>query len=318
MFNKSPVYYLRFSVAQRVEHAVMMTCFGALAITGLVQKFPFNNISQAIVSGAGGVENMRLIHHAAAIVFMLGVLYHVVVSGYEVFVKRTPMNMLPGIQDAKDGIQAFLYNLGFAKQRPQMGRYTFEEKAEYWAFAFGTVVAVTTGFFMWNPIITTQFLPGEVIPAAKAAHGNEAILAVLALLVWHGYGVYIKSVNRSMWTGNLTEHEMIEEHPLELAAIKAGKNEPTIDPATLKKRQMVYFPIATVLTLAILFGIYSFVTVEKTAITTIPPIDTGGQLYLPQTATPLPTRLPTRTPRPSRTITPTAEATLTSTITATP
>lgn len=313
MFNKSPIYYLRFSVAQRIEHVVMMMCFGALAITGLVQKFPLNNISQSIVSAAGGVENLRLIHHAAAIVFMLGVLYHVLVSGYEVFVKRTPMNMLPGIQDAKDGIQAFLYNLGFAKQRPQMGRYTFEEKAEYWAFAFGTVVAVTTGFFMWNPVTTTQFLPGQFIPAAKAAHGNEAILAVLALLVWHGYGVYIKSVNRSMWTGNLTEHEMIEEHPLELAAIKAGSAEPKVDPLLLKKRQMIYFPIAAVLTAALLFGIYSFATGEKTAITTIPPIDTGGQLYLPQTPTPLPTRFPTRTPRPSPTITPTSESTLTPT-----
>jgi hypothetical protein len=99
---------------------------------------------------------------------------------------------------------------------------------------------------------------------------------------------------------------MLEDHPLELAAIKAGLAEPKVDPVKLKKRQMIYFPIAGVLTVAILFGIYSFATAEKTAITTIPPIDTGGQLYLPQTPTPLPTHFPTRTPRP--TLTPTQES----------
>jgi cytochrome b subunit of formate dehydrogenase len=268
------------------------------------------------VTALGGIENLRTIHHVAAIVFILGVSYHLLTVGYDLYVKRTRMSMLPGFQDAKDGLQAFLYNFGFAKHRPQMGRYTFEEKAEYWAFAFGTVVMIVTGFFMWNPIATTQFLPGQFIPAGKAAHGAEATLAVLAILVWHFYGVLVKFVNKSMTTGKLSEEEMLEEHPLELADIKAGVAQRPVDPVQLKKRQIIYFPIAAVLALAILFGVYSFATTEKTVITTIPPIDVGGQVYVPQTPTPLPTQLPTHTPRPTHT--PTAPPTITPTITATP
>src|SRR5689334_20103024 len=213
MSEKSSKYYQRFSLPQRIQHAVMATCFITLSTTGLVQKFPLNGISQFIVGSLGGIENMRAIHHVAAIVFMLGVFYHLLSLGYDFYVKRTRMSMLPALQDVKDGLQAFLYNIGFAKHRPQMGRFTFEEKAEYWAFAFGTVVMITTGFFMWNPIATTQFLPGQIIPAGKAAHGAEAILAVLAILVWHFYGVFVKFVNRSMFTGKLSEEEMLEEHP---------------------------------------------------------------------------------------------------------
>jgi len=56
-----------------------------------------------------------------------------------------------------------------------MGRFTFEEKAEYWALVWGTVIMALTGFMMWNPIATAKFLPGEVYPAAKAAHGAEAV-----------------------------------------------------------------------------------------------------------------------------------------------
>ena len=40
-----------------------------------------------------------------------------------------------------------------------------------------------------------KFVPGDFIPAAKAAHGAEAILAVLAIIVWHMYGVHLKRFN---------------------------------------------------------------------------------------------------------------------------
>ena len=52
-----------------------------------------------------------------------------------------------------------------------------------------TTVMGITGFMMWNPITATKYLPGEFVPAAKAAHGGEAVLAVLAILIWHMYGV---------------------------------------------------------------------------------------------------------------------------------
>jgi hypothetical protein len=39
--------------------------------------------------------------------------YHIVAVGYKVYVKRVQMSMLPGLQDAKDALQAFLYNIGF-------------------------------------------------------------------------------------------------------------------------------------------------------------------------------------------------------------
>ncbi len=81
---------------------------------------------------------------------------------------------------------------------------------------------IITGFMMWNPIATARFLPGDFIPAAKAAHGGEALLAVLAIIVWHMYGVHIKHFNKSMFTGKISEEEMLDEHPLELADIKAG------------------------------------------------------------------------------------------------
>jgi hypothetical protein len=201
--------------------------------------------------------------------------------------------MLPSLQDMKDGWQALMYNIGRAKTPPQLGRYSFEEKMEYWAFVWGAIIMGATGFMMWNPITTARFLPGEVIPAAKAAHGGEALLAVLAIIVWHMYGVHIKRLNRSMFTGKMTEEEMLHEHPLELADIKAGMSERPLDPVALRKRQRLYLPVAAVLALFMLLGIYGFVSAEQTALTTIERQAPTVVVFVPWTPTPAPTITPT-------------------------
>ncbi|MBI5824003.1 MAG: cytochrome b/b6 domain-containing protein [Chloroflexi bacterium] len=264
--------YLRFPIARRIEHWVMMLSFTLLGLTGLPQRFPDAGASQTILNLLGGIETLRTIHHTAAIVMMFGTAWHILVMGYSVFVLRDKMSMLPSLQDAKDGWQALLYNLGFAKTYPQMGRYTFEEKMEYWAFVWGAVVMGATGFLMWNPITATTFLPGEFVPAAKAAHGGEAVLAVLAIIIWHMYGVHIKRFNKAMFNGQMAEADMLHEHPLELADIKAGIADRRPDAATIRKRQMIYYPIAALLTVGMLAGIYGFINAEETALTTIPPI----------------------------------------------
>jgi formate dehydrogenase gamma subunit len=288
--------YERFPLARRIEHWVMMLSFTTLAITGLPQRFSSSPISIAFVGMLGGIETLRSIHHIAAIVMMLGTAWHILVFGYLSYVRRTRLTMLPTLQDLKDGWQALLYNIGRAKTPPQMGRYTFEEKMEYWAFVWGALIMGATGFMMWNPISTARFLPGEVIPAAKAAHGGEALLAVLAIIIWHLYGVHIKSLNRSMFTGRMTEQEMLHEHPLELADLKAGMAERPVDAATLRNRQRIYLPIAAVLALFMLLGVYGFVSAEQTALTTVERQAPTVVVFVPWTATPAPTLTPTLPP----------------------
>lgn len=288
--------YERFPLVRRIEHLVMLLSFTTLGLTGLPQKFSSAPVSIAFVSLLGGIENLRTIHHVAAIVMMLGTAWHILVFGYLAYVRRTRFTMLPTLQDIKDGWQALMYNLGLAKTFPQMGRYTFEEKMEYWAFVWGAIVMGATGFMMWNPISTVKFLPGEAIPAAKAAHGGEALLAVLAIIIWHMYGVHIKRLNKSMFTGRMSEEDMLHEHPLELADIKAGLANRSVDPATLRKRQMTYLPIAAILALFMLGGIYGFVNAETTALTTIERQAPTIVVFVPQTLTPAPTQTATSLP----------------------
>ena len=267
--SKKTTTYQRFPLARRIEHLIMLLSFGTLGLTGLPQKFPLAGISVWFVGLLGGIDNLRAIHHFSATVMMLGTAWHIILAGYKVFVLREKMSMLPSFRDVKDGWQALMHNIGLAKKFPQMGRFTFEEKLEYWAFVWGAIVMGLTGFLMWNPITAAKILPGDWIPAAKAAHGGEAVLAVLAIIIWHMYGVHIRGFNKSMWTGGMSEDEMLHEHPLELADIKAGIATPQTKPEILRKRKMVYYPVAGVLTVIMLAGVYGFVNTEQTALTTI-------------------------------------------------
>lgn len=291
--------YPRFDIARRIEHLLLILSFGTLAITGLAQKFPLNPLAQGVVAFYGGIESIRIIHRIAATLMMLETIYHVVLLGYMLYVQRIEWTMLPGIQDGKDALQAFLHNMGLGKQPPRMGRYNFAEKAEYWAMIWGTVVMGLTGFMLWNPIVTAKVLPGVFIPAAKAIHGYEAILAVLAIFVWHFYSVHLKGLNLSMLNGKLKHHEMVEEHALELEKMEAGKDMPVVALEVRQKRMKIFMPVATVFVLASLLGVYGFVTVEKSSIDTLPPVEENLNIYDPQTATPAPTATVTPSPEPT-------------------
>lgn len=293
--SESTEKYLRFPKSYRVEHWLFMATFTTLGITGLVQKFATAPISIWFIDLLGGIENIRFVHRFAAMLMLFEVVYHLGAAAYRLYVKRYKPSLVPGFYDVRNAYKALLYNLGLSKERVQQDRYTFQEKVEYWAVVWGTVIMVVTGFAMWNPIATARILPGEIIPAAKAAHGGEALLAVLAILIWHLYHVLVKHFNRSMYTGYISEEEMLEEHPLELADIKAGVAQRPIEAEEKKKRQRLFWPVFSVVALVMVLGIFAFVSFEETAIETVPPAE-DSNVFVPLPPTPFPTPLPTKPP----------------------
>ncbi|MCB0117122.1 MAG: hypothetical protein R2856_35455 [Caldilineaceae bacterium] len=268
--TKRPNSYVRFGLSDRIEHLLLLTSFTVLGLTGVPQMFVGTTWGITLINLMGGIEFIRIVHRTAAVVLMLETIYHGGTVTYKVFVKRVRMTMLPGWKDVTDAFQSLMYNVGFSKDAPKMGRYNYGEKVEYWAVIWGTLVMVVTGFMLWNPIATTNFLPGQVVPVAKAAHGGEALLAVLSIIIWHMYHVHIKGFNRSMFTGRISRHDMEEEHALELEEIEAGTASRPVDPASVRRRRLIFLPVAVVISVTLLTGLYFFVTYEQTAITTIP------------------------------------------------
>lgn len=276
---------LRFPLSDRIEHIIMITSFTVLAVTGLPQMYSTWPIMQAVIGGLGGIETVRIIHRVAASVLILGSIWHIAVMGYKIYVKRVRLTMLPGWSDVVNAVQALGYNFRITRNPPQMGKFNFMEKAEYWALVWGTVMMMVTGYMLWNPIATTNLLPGAVIPVARMAHGLEAVLAVLSILTWHMYHVHLKRFNKSMFTGYISREEMEEEHQVELELYDTGLARPmarNID--NMRRRARVYMPIAGAITVMLFLATFYFLTFEQTAITTLPAPD--ASISMPLTPTP--------------------------------
>lgn len=283
--------YRRFDRSQRIEHNVFFIAFTILGITGLAQKFATSPGGDFLLRIMGGIETVRVIHRSAAIVLMAVAIYHILGLLYRVTVRRINLSIMPALKDFRDLMQDVLFYLGLRNTRARYGRYSYVEKAEYWAMVWGTLIMAVTGFMMWNPISSARFVPGEAIPAAKAAHGGEALLAVSAVILWHFYHVHIRHLNLSMFTGRLTREEMEHEHPAELEDIEAGRVKPEPSPEVIRRRETIYIPLAAVLALVMGFGLFGFVTFEQTAIETVPPGE-SVTAFLPLTPTPGPTLVP--------------------------
>jgi len=263
--------YRRFTLSDQLEHIVQLTSFTVLGVTGLVQRYSEARLSRALIDLFGGIENTRNIHRVVATILMLAIVYHVGAIGYRKYVQRRPPEMLPNMADLRAGRQAFKYLAGRADQPPRQGRFLWEEKVEYWSLVWGTLVMVVTGFLLWNPIATANMLPGEFIPVAKAAHSGEALLAVLAVLVWHFYHVHLKHFNTSMFTGYMSREDMAHEHALELESIESGSQFVPPTGPEVRRRARIYLMGFTGISLIMLAGIYMFVSFEETALATIAP-----------------------------------------------
>ena len=225
--------YLRMNLNERIQHMLFTISFIILVITGFMLQFPNSWWVTHIRDTVSNAFDYRSILHRIFAVLMIGTsLYHIYYISFTERGKQLIKDLLPNRQDLKDAIGVARFNLGLSKEKPKLDRFSYIEKAEYWALIWGTIIMSATGLVMWfdNTFIGLFTLLGWEV--SRTIHYYEAWLATLAIIVWHFYFVIfnpdIYPMNMSWITGKMTEEEMAEEHPKELEKIKeqqAGNEE---------------------------------------------------------------------------------------------
>src|SRR5208283_1819188 len=122
-----------------------------------------------------------------------------------------------------DAVATFRHYLLPGVPRPQFKRFGYAEKMEYWAVVWGTFLMGGTGMLIWFKFYTTDLFPRWVIEVSTTVHFYEAVLATLAIVVWHFYFVIfdpeIYPINWAFLDGKVTPHHYHEEHPLDLETL---------------------------------------------------------------------------------------------------
>ena len=206
----------RMNLSQRRQHFILATGFIVLATTGFALKFPDSWLAKAM----GSNEMFRRWSHRVAGVVLLAVgVYHLFYILTKKDGRKLVKDFFPSMQDIKDMFGSVLYLLGVSNEKPRIGRFGYAEKMEYWAVIWGTIIMGASGLLIWFKIDATRFLARWVVDVALTIHYYEAILACLAIVVWHFYHVIfdpdVYPLNWACWNGKVSKHWQEEEHPLE-------------------------------------------------------------------------------------------------------
>ncbi len=204
----------RMDFNQRFQHLVLMVSFVLLAVTGFALKFP--NTWFAHLMGSEDIR--RGIHRIAGLVMLGGGIYHI---GYAIATRKgrkLVRDLWPRWHDLRD-VFTNLGHLLLGRPKAKFGRFGYPEKIEYWAVVWGTLVMGVTGLAIWFKIDVTHWLPRWVVDVSVTVHYYEAILACLAIIIWHFYHVMfdpdVYPMNFAWFTGRVPKKWHEEEHPLE-------------------------------------------------------------------------------------------------------
>jgi cytochrome b subunit of formate dehydrogenase len=258
--------YRRFSPAQRLEHLVLLVAFGGLAVTGLPQKYTSNEDVRWLVERMGGIENLRIVHRIFAVTLMVLALYHLLTISYKLYVLGKTASLAPRRRDFRDLWDWVRYNLRLSDKRPRMPYYNFSEKLDYWVIVTSMLLMILTGLVLWKPSAATDILPGQLVPASRVIHSEEALLIVLFVLIWHLYGTLIKQLNLSIWTGTMSHQQMLREHA---EALDGTEAQPARSAHDMESRRQRFMVVSVIVSVILVGGIAWYLTREQTAITTV-------------------------------------------------
>jgi cytochrome b subunit of formate dehydrogenase len=219
--------YLRMTLNERIQHLNLAINFTILVITGFALSYSSAFWVSPITDLPLGMTFRGFLHRLCGVATVTLGGYHLLYLAFTQRGRGIIKDMIPGLKDAKDLWETLKNNL-FINRPPKvlkMPRFNFREKLEYLGLIWGTIVMTVTGLILWFKTEWLLFFPMWTWDVARAIHFYEAILATLTIIVWHFYSVVFNpDVYPMSWawiTGDLTEHEMEEEHGLELEKIKA-------------------------------------------------------------------------------------------------
>jgi cytochrome b subunit of formate dehydrogenase len=204
--------FVRMTLQQRLQHGLTIVSFVLLVVTGFPLVFPEWPIWKLILLGDRDFALRSLIHRIAGVGLIASSLWHVAYvmvteEGAQYF-----REMMPKLIDARQFVESFMNKLGLAswlyrrgrlrglleprpwlrfENPPDYGKFNWIEKFEYLAIVWGNIVMILTGLCLWFFEAAFALFPKPVMDIIKIVHGFEALLAFLAIIIWHMYCVHL-------------------------------------------------------------------------------------------------------------------------------
>jgi cytochrome b subunit of formate dehydrogenase len=216
----------RLGTTMRLQHGALVVAFVLLALTGLPLRFPDSAAARWLYDLLGGAGPARVAHRAGGVLLALTGIAHL--AWALVLLRRARGDvrlawpMLPDRTDASEAWHAVLHAVRIRAAAPEHGRHHFREKVHYLAVCWGVPMMVASGLVLWFPVFFGNRLPDPWLVLAHLAHGDEALIAIGVVVLWHFYTVHVMPWphHRFMtWLDGRVHHaHWVAEHGREAAA----------------------------------------------------------------------------------------------------
>ncbi len=180
----------RMSRGFRIAHALLLGSFSVLAWSGFALKYPDAWWAAPLLVWEPYFAFRGWLHRGAALVLLTTGAFHVVHLAVDPRARATIRAMRPTLHDLRELRERVAWFVGRRRTMPRSPELGYVEKIEYLAVVWGTIVMAVSGFVLWFSTWSLAHLPKWVTDVATTIHFYEAVLAALAILVWHFYFVF--------------------------------------------------------------------------------------------------------------------------------
>jgi cytochrome b subunit of formate dehydrogenase len=225
------VYYRRWPAIWRIAHLCFAICVIMLVLTGMTLLFADTTWAPIISHVFGGPRVTGNVHRFFAASFVGIFCWHIayiflrIGRNWKTFRWFGPDSMIPNLSDLNDAIGMFKWFFGLAP-KPQLDRWTYWEKFDYWAPFWGVAIIGGSGAMLWMKGLTATYLPGWVFNLATIFHGEEAVLAAGFLFTVHFFNNHWRPdkfpLDILMFTGKMPLEEFKREHLIEYNRLVAS------------------------------------------------------------------------------------------------
>jgi cytochrome b subunit of formate dehydrogenase len=224
-------HFRRFNRWWRLAHLTGAISIMTLTLTGITVLYAESSWAPVMMRLLGGPETAGYIHRVGAIgfmgVFFIHLIYFAIRIGrnWRDFEWFGPNSLVPNLNDLTDATAMFRWFFGLGP-RPELDRFSYWEKFDYWAPFWGMTIIGVSGLIMWFPVQAGSFLPGWIFNVAAIVHGEEAFLAAVFLFTVHFFNNHFRPdkfpQDTTMFTGRVPLEIYKHEHRREYERLLAS------------------------------------------------------------------------------------------------
>ena len=242
----------RFTGTQMLFHLGLVVTFMLLSITGLAWMYIETGWGKMLAAPFGGYTGALEVHKITGLVLLVGFVTHILYSLWIVDWRRPgsllgPDSMVFQWRDLKQFFRHLGWILGLVKA-PEFDRWTWWGKFDYWALWWGLMIVSVTGLMLYNPVLSSEYMPGWLLNVALWVHRIEAVMAMAHIFTIHFFVEHWRPrcfpYSATMFEGSKNIDHMREEHPAWIARMEAdGTLDDALCPPAPVPLRILYFGV---------------------------------------------------------------------------